>query len=909
MRLNRHFKTYALLFLMTFILVGGLKAQTHAEATSQKWKGIDVNTVLLNGDYPDDNTIESGFPFLLYNVGTGCFIMQGGDWAMEGRLFFSDFGRQMYLYSNGRINAGITESVTATKNSFCTRPPEPTGKTSWTSITEANLTTLMDGDTKWGNYPMTWHFERVEAASNTETYTYYMYQTSKSLYKINAPNASTGSTYHNKQYDGKNFFLGAAWGECHNTINGKGDGQFVFMDDDRSCWTSVDVRNEDAIEAVSMWGTTTENGVYVKQENGKAMLENGDLVDIQKLYQWRLISIKEFIDKLNSNGIGLNPSISSLIKDRDFTRNANDFFGDHDWTVSTLSGYTYGTGTKRYAYTWGDYQKDQALKTNNQQSRGFVNEPWDSPVRLKEVFDKWTSTSTNDQPAGKKNAKYGFMIFEGVGTVTTNFTVTLPGWYEIECAGFSMSENDENDAHDAYLFARVIRDDQINTPESSFAIPDEENEDDPTYGQVTLEKMRYDAYQKNNYENCLEVGKELLRNRDNHRQKVWVLISEEDFEAGKKTIRLGFRKDAATQSDVVVKNNNRGYYDTDWVCVDDIRASYMGIGPVFFYEDEEDLRYLSQEDADEARFTPNEYAPAVKSGRYSGSVNLQRKFTRDEWNTFSFPLPLTGEQVRNAFGDDCELLILHSIGNLSNKNDRIIDFQTVDLITLDNVVTPGNLYMLKPTKEPIFGVTPRGDMANYYDLGRMFFSTKGENEDPDYIYPVMDLNTWNGEQEVGSYNNTNDGCGHVTYIQTPGFDTFRVNSNGTITVSASETSPDGSYAPKGSYAMSGGKMYELSRDTRIKGFRGWITLTHSIFDTPENTDAGAKISINGIIDGYADDETDDGIVTSIERNSVVPVPPNSITAIYDLSGRKVNTSIDNLPKGMYIVNGKKLLVK
>ena len=135
----------------------------------------------------------------------------------------------------------------------------------------------------------------------------------------------------------------------------------------------------------------------------------------------------------------------------------------------------------------------------------------------------------------------------------------------------------------------------------------------------------------------------------------------------------------------MTKGNNKGYYDTDWVCVDDIRASYMGIGPVFFYEDEEDLRYLSQADEDAERFTPNEYAPAVKSGRYSGSVNLQRKFTRDEWNTFSFPLPLTGEQVRNAFGDDCELLILHSIGILSDKNDRIIDFQTVNLITLDNV--------------------------------------------------------------------------------------------------------------------------------------------------------------------------------------------------------------------------------
>ena len=878
--LLRNLKICALFALMAFVHTGNLKAQTHADATSQEWKGIDVNDVIGNPAYPDDNTLASGFPFLLYNVGTGCFIMQGGDWAMEGRLFFSDFGRQMYLYSNGRINPGITESATATKNSFCARPPEPTGR-NWTNIIESNLTTLMDGDTTWGNYPMTWHFERVEEASNTETYTYYMYQTSKSLYKINAPSASTGSAYHNKYYDGKNFYLGAAWGECHNTINGKGDGQFVYMDDDRSCWTTVDVR-----------GNTN-----------KLQLENGDEIEIQKLYQWRVISLDEFIEELNDNGIGLNPSISSLIKDRDFTRNANDFFDQTDdngnvtavyWTVDTLKDYPYGTGTERYTYTWGDYQKDKSLKNNNQQyisNRIVKTETWDSPVRLKEVFDKWTSTSDNDQAAGKKNAKYGFMIFEGVGTVTTNFVAPKPGWYEIECAGFSMSEHNN---HDAYLFARVIPDDKINDPESTFTIPSEE---EPTYGMVTLGKQPYDKYKKNNYENCLEVGMELLRNRDDHRQKVWVLVSEEDFSNNKKTIRLGFRKDAATQSEFKKKDGKKyAYYDTDWVCVDDIRASYMGIGPVFFYEDEEDLRYLSQEDADTARFKPNEYAPAVKSGRYGGSANLQRKFTKGEWNTFSFPLPLTGEQIRNAFGDDCELLVLHSIGNLSS-NDCIIDFQTVNLLTLDPVVTAGNLYMLKPTKEPIFGETPRGQMAYYYDLGRIFFSTRGENEDPNYIYPVMDLNVWNGEQPVGSFEDKNDGCGYVTYTQTPSFSSFRVDSSGKKTVDA----PDNSYAPKGSYAMSGGKMYELSRDTRIKGFRGWVTLTHSIFDDPASSAVGARIGIDGVIDG---DDTN-----GIDQNTIMPVNTNAITAIYDLSGRKVGTSIDSLPKGIYIVNGKKMLVK
>ena len=849
----------------------GLKAQTHADATSQKWKGIDVSTVIGNSAYTDDNTLESGYPFLLYNVGTGRFVIQGGDWAMEGRLFFSEFGRQMYLYSNGRINAGITESQSATKNSFCARPPEPFGK-SWSddNYNTINLTTLMDGSNQ-GNYKMTWTFEPAVDPDNPDAFTYYMYQTttSNNPYTINAP----GSSYNGKRYAGKKFYLGAAWGECHNTSVGKGDGEFVYWDDDRSCWTTADVR-----------GNTD-----------KLQLKNGDKIEIQKLYQWRLISINEFIEVLTQNEVGLNPSISSLIKDRDFTRNANDFFGEHDWTVSTLSDHTYGS-PKRYTYTWGDYRTGQSsLKNNNQQSRNprAINEPWDTPVRLKEVFDAYVSSSnTNDQVAGKKNAKFGFLSFEGVGTITTNFEVPKPGWYQIECVGFSMSS--EN--HDAYLFARVIPNSRVNDLENTFEIPSIDRTD---YGEVTLEKLPFGTYTKECYDSCLKAGKELLYNADNHKQKVWVLVSQEDYDNGNRTIRLGFRKEAATRSELIGSGNNSGYYDTDWVCVDDIRASYMGLSPVFFYEDEEGLSYLSHAEADRANFLANEYAPAQWNGRYAGAACLQRKFTKGEWNTFSFPIPLTGEQVRNAFGDESELLRLHSIGQLSNK-DCIIDFETVNLLTLDNVVSPENLYMLKPSKDPAFGENPRGQMADYYDLGKLFFSTNADDENnSEYHYPYMDLSVWNRQQNVGSYQNTNNGVGHVTYIQTPNFSTFLVDREG-IKLS-SIASPDGSYAPKGSYAMSGGKMYELSRDTRIKGFRGWITLTHSIFDDPTGSASGANIAIDGVIDGDA--------TTSIDRQIVVPVNPNAITAVYDLSGRKVGTSLDGLPKGMYIVDGKKLLVK
>ena len=851
-------KTYMLFALLTFVHIGGIKAQTHAEATSQKWQGIDVSTVIGNSAYTDNNTLASGFPFLLYNVGTGRFVIQGGDWAMEGRLFFPDFGRTMYLYSNGRINAGITESTNVNKNSFCARPPEPFGK-NWSDNTynTINLTTLMDGSNQT-NYSMNWTFERVEDASNTETYTYYMYQ----VYTKPNPN--------------KKYYLGAAWGECHNTSVGKGDGQFVYWDDDRSCWTTANVI-----------GNTD-----------KKTLKNGDEIEIQKLYQWRIISIDEFVEVLTQNSVGLNPSISSLIKDRDFTRNANDFFGEHDWTVSTLSDYSYATGTKRYTYTWGDYRTGQSpLNKNNQQSRNpraIKDETWDTPVRLKECFDKVTSTSTDDQASGKKNAKFGFMIFEGVGTVTTNFEAPKPGWYQIECVGFTMSENNNN--NNAYLFARVISNDDVNAPENTFEIP---SADEPHYGEVTLEQLPFGTYTKESYESCLEAGKELLYHADDHKQKVWVLVSQEDYDNGNYTIRLGFRKEAATRSELIGSGNNKGYYDTDWVCVDDIRASYMGLSPVFFYEDEEDLSYLSHAEADRVNFLANQYSPAQWNGRYAGAACLQRKFTKNEWNTFSFPIPLTGEQVRNAFGDDSELLRLHSIGNLSN-NDCIIDFETVNLLTLDNVVTAGNLYMLKPSKDPAFGENPRGKMADYYDLGKLFFSTNAEDDaDPDYTYPFMDLSVWRGQQDVGSFEDKNDGSGYVTYIQTPNFKTFRVNSEGTKL--ASVDSPDYSYAPKGSYAMSGGKMYELSRDTPIRGFRGWLTLTHSIFDDPASQAKGAFIAIDGILDGERP--------TNIDLQSVVPVNPNAVTTVYDLSGRKVGTSVNNLPKGIYIIGGKKLFVK
>lgn len=42
---------------------------------------------------------------------------------------------------------------------------------------------------------------------------------------------------------------------------------------------------------------------------------------------------------------------------------------------------------------------------------------------------------------------------------------------------------------------------------------------------------------------------------------------------------------------------------------------------------------------------------------------------------------------------------------------------------------------------------------------------------------------------------------------------------------------------------------------------------------------------------------------------ITPVDTRIVTGVYDLTGRRVGNSVEHLPRGLYIVNGKKLLIK
>ena len=226
----------------------------------------------------------------------------------------------------------------------------------------------------------------------------------------------------------------------------------------------------------------------------------------------------------------------------------------------------------------------------------------------------------------------------------------------------------------------------------------------------------------------------------------------------------------------------------------------------------------------------------------------------------------------------------------------VIDFKTVPLKPEDPltaVVQPGQFYLLWPTADPITGEDPLGREKTYYSLGRNFFSVN-PNE-PDYQKVSTNENDFTVNYTVSSYNDANNGQAFVTYVRTPGYSDFTVNSSGTYTGSTA----NGIFAPKGSYVVSRGKFYEINKDTPIKGFRGWIKLNHSIFD---DSSSSVKIAFDGVIDNGEG-------VSGIDMTEFMPLPVSSDTAVYDLSGIKVGVVGDQLKKGLYIVRGKKFVVK
>lgn len=320
---------------------------------------------------------------------------------------------------------------------------------------------------------------------------------------------------------------------------------------------------------------------------------------------------------------------------------------------------------------------------------------------------------------------------------------------------------------------------------------------------------------------------------------------------------------------------------TAWTCFDNFRIEYLGTPPnqLILDEDQTDAGYIKAQAPE-----MDENATLQKS-----EVYLHRTMNPGKWNSLVLPINLNVGQVMRIFGN--QVRVSEFKGAIDANHPQRIIFEPIKADQTDPdaiAIEAGKLYLVKPTAD---GGMPTNQeekkytdngynisVTDYYTIAGVTFKKKSEIGANDYSARVK-----------GTEGNESWGESNAPQVQFVGtyvkcFDKDRI--------------------PVNSYVLNGnnkggtaGLWYYRTVETKTKGFRGWL---ETIGDRPSK---GIQYEIEGVVDQVNGDVTAiDGIEAEQQHNA----------NIYNLNGQLVRqgaTSTEGLPSGLYIVGGKKVVVK
>lgn len=470
--------------------------------------------------------------------------------------------------------------------------------------------------------------------------------------------------------------------------------------------------------------------------------------------------------------------------------------------------------------------------------------------------------------------------------------VTQDGWYILRCNGFSTLNTvnaDGTSTTSAALFAQEGTDadgDKTRVTQALNAVSSET---------VNTLLAPPDAYRNNTNYRGAQVGQEFAKGNYINQLMIRVTNASESSPA---TLRIGINIDGT----------NAAQAATPYTAVDNFRLLYAGHPAasdlILDEEDEAGLDTLVK--------STDDYTNAT--------LHLKRSFTLGKWNTIVLPVSLTAGQVRQAFGSDVRLAYL------KNLTANSLQFERVDPATDDNGqgIVAYMPYIIKPTKNP--GVTASYTTAALSGLTGYTKNTMWVGPDH-YIIPMVTLDndamgrlgTSKAEGEWSVNHTTWETIWTGNGQRSSTLDKNYINAIGTMSktwntkdASGNATTP----SPKenrggkaGDYYMSGGQMWVVPQDKvyPLKAFRVWFR--------PGADVATAKLS------AWLDDEPlevhDGGTATGIdgitfsEPKGVVSNGDAEKNGVYTVTGQRVreNASTVGLPSGVYVVAGKKVMVK
>ena len=506
--------------------------------------------------------------------------------------------------------------------------------------------------------------------------------------------------------------------------------------------------------------------------------------------------------------------------------------------------------------------------------------------------DAWTGRT---EPHHQKYGQYFYCYTKGLRgfNIYQDVKVHKGGWYLLRCNGFSTANSSKNITKNgkplANLFITVL--DANNKPIKEI------------YSAATLNGIsQADAYQlaqthngkayegagighaffEGEYENQVQIclDKALDRNEISDKNPV--------------TLRIGFYVDPTPDGKPAVAED-------ELTAVDNFKLDYAGPrrNPELILDEEStDLRYLTE--------AADEYKNSV--------LHLNRKLNDNMWNSLILPVDLTWGQMKRTFGDAVK------VARLAALTENSVQFVTVEPQNDDSVMVKAfEPYIVFPpytqVKSTAYTVdrfyTSAGEDNSEW-LGTNYEKSKDENnrltktlEADHYAITMVSLDRNKLMQHV----NTD------TWESKIQFETIDGNYGKMVCKGTMAKTYDNGKIIKGRDDLNGdffmykGKLIQVPSGNKdnggepysygLKAFRCW-------FELKGNTTSGSSLSL--MIDGVEDSATS---IDDIHGSSNSTSYKRGIDGVFNMNGQMVrrDNSLEGLPKGMYVVNGKKVIIK
>lgn len=526
----------------------------------------------------------------------------------------------------------------------------------------------------------------------------------------------------------------------------------------------------------------------------------------------------------------------------------------------------------------------------------ITGEGWKDKLRfgdekIYKTHDKLQSSGSNswigwvDQTHQQKYGQYFYCYTKGLRGFTfyQDVKVHKAGWYLLRCNGFSTSNSSENITTNgkplANLFITVL---------NANGEPIKEK-----YSTTSLDGIsQADAYQLaqthngKNYEGA-GIGHAFFEGE--YENQVQICLDDKTISSDNPvTLRIGFYVDPTDKSEVDAN---------ELTAVDNFKLLYAGPrrNPELILDEEStDLRYLTE--------AADEYKNSV--------LHLNRKLNDNMWNSLILPVDLTWGQMKRTFGDAVK------VAKLAALTENSVQFVTVEPQNDDSVMVRAF--------EPYIVYPPYTQVKSApYTVDR-FYTSKGEDNsewlDNDYKPTNVESNRLTKTIEKDHYDITMVSLDRKKLQEH--MDPKTWESNKTISGSGTpgtmvckgtmaKTYANGEIISgrddlNGAFFMYQGKLIQVPSGAKengelyqygLKAFRCWFELSGT-----------SASSVSLMIDGVEDSATS---IDDIHGSSNSTSYKRGIVGVFNMHGQMVrrDNSLEGLPKGMYVVNGKKVIIR